>query len=79
MRFRIDDTTILVNILASRARAEKGIGEYMGDWDIGKDWMSQMEDIGEKTLGPAAIHGGLQLKRREQNRAAFKGSKNGIR
>ncbi|EKY27475.1 hypothetical protein HMPREF0185_02039 [Brevundimonas diminuta 470-4] len=47
----------------------------MGDWDIGEDWMSRMQGIGEKTLGPVAIHGGLQMKRREQNRAAFKNSK----
>ncbi|WP_246734857.1 hypothetical protein [Chelativorans sp. ZYF759] len=47
----------------------------MGDWDIGEDWMSRMGNIGEKTLGPVAIHGGLQLKHRQQNRDAFKSSK----
>lgn len=44
----------------------------MGDWVIGKDWMSKMGSIGEKTLGPLAIYGGHHAEQSQKNRDLFK-------
>lgn len=48
------------------------MGKKMGDYDIEKDWMASMDNIGEKTLGPVSILEGMQLRRCGANREQFR-------
>ncbi|CAK7262328.1 MAG TPA: hypothetical protein VGN93_14060 [Shinella sp.] len=47
----------------------------MSDWKFGSDWMAKMGNIGEKTLGPVTIYGGMVMEQCEKNRKKFKAEK----
>lgn len=47
----------------------------MGEWHFGSDWMAKLSNIGEKTMVPVSVYGGMVMEQCQKNREKFKEEK----